>query len=62
MRYSEVVFRRALKYIVILPSNSTCSNLHFSLSPAYLGDRKTGTKIIEQYLNIKEVMQTYISN
>ncbi len=47
---------------LILPNNSTCSNLHFSLSPAYLGDRKTGTKIIEQYLNIKEVMQTYISN
>ncbi|SFS08724.1 hypothetical protein [Anaeromicropila populeti] len=47
---------------LILPNNSTCSNLHFSLSSAYLGDRKTGTKIIEQYLNIKEVMQTYILN
>lgn len=47
---------------LMLPNNATCSNLHFSLSPAYLGDRKTGTKIIEQYLNIKEVMQNYISN
>lgn len=47
---------------LLLPNNSAYSNLHFSLSPAYLGDRKTGTKIIEQYLNIKEVMQTYISN
>lgn len=47
---------------LILPHNFTCSNLHFSLSPAYLGDRETGTKIIEQYLNVKEVMQAYISN
>lgn len=47
---------------LILPHNFTHSNLHFSLPAAYLGDRKTGTKIIEQYLNIKEVMQSYISN
>lgn len=47
---------------LILPYKSTYSNLHFSLSPAYLGERKTGTKIIEQYLNIKEVMQTYVAD
>jgi hypothetical protein len=47
---------------LILPDYFTWSNWHFSLSPAYLGERKTGTKIIEQYLKIKEVMQTYVSN
>ena len=47
---------------LILPSNSTFSNLHFLLSPSYLGDRRTGTKIIEQYLNLKEVMENYISD
>ncbi len=46
---------------LILPYNFTCSKLHFSLSHGFLGDRITGTKIMEQYLNIKEVMQTYIS-
>jgi len=64
--YNEILRGGVLKgtkmySALILPNNFTCSNLHFSLSSAYLGDRTTGTKIIEHYLNIKEVMQTYIS-
>jgi len=47
---------------LILPNNFTYSNRHFLFSPAYLGDRTTGTKILEQYLCIKEVMQAYLSN
>lgn len=46
---------------LILPSSSSDLKLHFSISPSFVGSRKTGTKIIEQYLDIKEVMQTYVS-
>lgn len=56
-------FQKIQEYIV----HNTTVQLYrfkfaFSLLPAYLGNRKTGTKIIEQYLNIKEVMTTYVSN
>lgn len=47
---------------LLLPHNNNFANVHFSINPTYLGSKKTGIKIIEQYLNVREVMQTYISN
>lgn len=45
---------------LLLPYYSDITKLHFLLDPIYLGTRKTGTKILEQYLNVKDVMETYI--
>lgn len=47
---------------LILPYYFSSQDLHFSLSTEYIGKRSTGTKILEHYLNLKDVMNNYISN
>lgn len=44
---------------LLLPYYHDVTKLHFSFASNYLGTRKMGTKILEQYLNIKDVMETY---
>lgn len=45
---------------LILPYHYSKSDLHFSFSPQFLGEKSTGTKITEHYLKVKEVMNNYI--
>ncbi len=47
---------------LILPYYLSSSELHFSFSPKYIGNRLTGTKILEHYLSVKDVMSNYIYN
>jgi len=47
---------------LILPHYFSSSDLHFSFSPKYIGNRLTGTKILEHYLSVKDVMNNYIYN
>lgn len=47
---------------LILPHYISSSGLHFSFSSKYIGNRLTGTKILEHYLCVKDVMKNYIFN
>lgn len=49
----------AIHNILLLPGEEH-SNLHFSLSARYVGTRRIGTKIIEQFLPPKKIMQDYL--
>lgn len=45
---------------LILPGNESKSSLHLSLNSAFVGGKTSCTKIIEQYLDIKEIMINYV--
>jgi len=47
-------------YSMLLLPGAAGSKLHFSLTPGYVGSRTIGTKIIEQYLEPKKVMENYM--
>lgn len=69
LNYKQFSYNEILRYhypgvveianILILPGIEN-SDLHFSLSAAYVGTRKIGTRIIEQFLPPKKVMQDYL--
>lgn len=69
LNYKQFSYNEILRYyysgvtaiynMLILPGDKS-SKLHFSLSPSYAGSRVIGTKIIEQYLPTKEVMENYV--
>jgi len=63
--YNELLRGKTPKNIkiysaLILPSYISGSGLHFSFAPEYIGDKLNGTKILEYYLNVKDVMNNYI--
>ena len=69
LNYKQFSYNEILRYhypgvveihnILLLPGEKH-SDLHFSLSANYVGTRKIGTKIIEQFLPPKKVMQDYL--
>lgn len=69
LNYKQFSYNEILRYhypgvveianILLLPGEEH-SELHFSLSDKYVGPRKIGTKIIEQFLPPKKVMQDYL--
>ena len=69
LNYKQIAYNEILRYyfqklnhmhnILFLPGPEG-SKLHFSYSSKCVGTRKYGTNIIEQYLNIKRVMEDYI--
>lgn len=50
----------AINNVLLLPGRSG-SGIHFSMSPKYQGPRTIGNKIIEQYLEPRDVMRDYVS-
>lgn len=69
LNYKQFSYNEILRYhypgvveienILLLPGEEH-SDLHFSLSAGYVGTRRIGTKIIEQFLPPKKVMQDYL--
>ena len=69
LNYKQFSYNEILRYhypgiveidnILILPGEEH-SDLHFSLSPNYVGTRTIGTKIIEQFLPPKRIMEDYL--
>ncbi len=69
LNYKQFSYNEILRYhypgvvdiqnILLLPGEEH-SDLHFSLSAGYVGTRKIGTKIVEQFLSPKRVMQDYL--
>lgn len=68
--YKQFAYNEILRYyypgiveinnILFLPGDEK-SDLHFSLSSRYIGTRTMGTKIIEQYLPIRKIMEDYLT-
>lgn len=71
LNYKQFAYNEMLRYkyptikeiysALIIPSDHEYSKVHFELSDSYVGDRKIGCRILEQYINAKEVMKDYIS-
>lgn len=71
LNYKQYSYNEILRYrypsikeihnVLILPGRNV-SRVHFEMVPLYAGPRLMGCKIIEQYLEPKEVMQDYIKN
>lgn len=69
LNYKQFSYNEILRYhfpgvveinnILLLPGEEY-SDLHFSLSPGYVGNRTIGTKIIEQFLPPRKVMEDYL--
>ncbi|WP_317317280.1 hypothetical protein [Longibaculum muris] len=69
LNYKQLSYNEILRYhypgvteihnILFLPGDYSC-NKHFSYGPNYIGPRKIGSQIIEQYVNIKDVMVDYL--
>ena len=69
LNYKQFSYNEILRYhypgivemdnILILPGEEH-ADLHFSLSPNYIGTRTIGTKIIEQFLPPKRIMEDYL--
>lgn len=70
LNYKQFAYNEILRYyypgiveinnILFLPGDEK-SDLHFSLSSRYIGTRTMGTKIIEQYLPIRKIMEDYLT-
>lgn len=68
LNYKQFSYAEILRYhypdmkemhnILLLPGRER-TDIHFSLASGYIGQRKFGTKIIEQYLEPKIVMEDY---
>ena len=71
LNYKQYSYNEILRYYfpsvtaiynaLLLPGEKR-NELHFSLNNAYTGSRLFGTKIIEQYLTTKTVMEDYLKN
>lgn len=71
LNYKQLAYNEMLRYhypgvaeihnILILPGEDR-AELHFSYAPGYAGNRTIGTKIIEQFIAIKKVMEDYIQS
>lgn len=69
LNYKQFSYSEILRYhypdmigmynVLLLPGRER-SSVHFSLAPGYIGARSIGTKIIEQYLEPKIVMNDYL--
>lgn len=69
LNYKQLSYNEILRYhypkvveinnILILPGTDR-SDLHFSFAPGYVGNRTIGTKIIEQFIAPKKVMEDYL--
>ncbi len=46
--------------ILILPGRER-ADIHFSFAPAYVGNRRIGTKIVEQYIEPQIIMNDYLA-
>lgn len=71
LNYKQFSYNEILRYhypqlmeinsVLILPGRENCK-LHFSLGVDYIGSRRIGTRIIEQYLEPKHLMMSYLDN
>ncbi len=69
LNYKQLSYNEILRFhypgvkeinnILILPGKDSV-DLHFSYAPGYVGDRTIGTKIVEQFIRTKKVMEDYI--
>lgn len=53
--------RLAIYSALLLPGRKE-SKIHFELAPEYVGIRNTGNQIIEQYIETKRIMKSYMDN
>lgn len=70
LNYKQLAYNEILRYhypglaeihnILLLPGEER-ADLHFSFSAGYVGDRTTGTRIMEQYLPPRAVMEDYMT-
>lgn len=72
LNYKQLAYNEILRYryasipeeniynALILPGKECCK-VHFEMTPFYAGPRKNKSKILEQYLDIKEIMEDYVS-
>lgn len=69
LNYKQLSYNEILRYhypeveeihnLLILPGEDR-ADLHFSFAPGYIGSRTIGTKIIEQFIVPKKVMEDYV--
>lgn len=69
LNYKQLSYNEILRYhyseveeihnLLILPGEDR-ADLHFSFAPDYIGSRTIGTKIIEQFIVPKKVMEDYV--
>lgn len=69
LNYKQLAYNELLRYrypdaieinnILFLPGADR-ADLHFSYAPNYIGTRTIGTKIIEQYIMPKKIMEDYL--
>lgn len=69
LNYKQLSYNEILRYyypeveeihnILILPGEDG-ADLHFSFAPEYIGNRTIGTKIVEQFIFPKKVMEDYV--
>lgn len=69
LNYKQFAYNEILRFyppglkqmfsVLLLPGH-TRSAVHFELAPEFVGPREYGTKIIEQYIEPKEIMKDYL--